>query len=208
MNKEKNFAKSAEEKAFKSTRKQSVPSTRGGLLHTSPAPESKQPSVSRLSQEDAASNEVQPPLVNFTEKDKGNLKEDGGNARPTPLRKSLSGKSPLSHDKHSSSSRDSSSDRSSHLLRSNSFTKDGPSGVVPVDEIPDVSRLIRSSSFTKLHPGLPEDMIPRITSESSEFSLDVNDSIDTSLLMKDTDEVRRCFDVLRHNDVKQTHMGS
>ena len=146
----------------------------------------------RKSSGSSALNKMDSPVVNNTEKD--GLKEEGGNARPMKARISGTGKTRVdklaSHDKHSSSSRDSTPDRSP-LLRSNSFTKDGPSGVVPETEIPNVStRLVRSSSFTKVHPELPEDMIPRITSESSDFTLDVDASLDTSLLMKDTEEVR------------------
>ena len=126
--------------------------------------------------------------LNVSAQDDG-LKEEGGNARPAKTRSSVSGISHLdkSQDKHFASSHDISPEQS-RLLRSDSFTKDCPSGVVPEHEIPDAS-LVRSSSFTKLHPGLPSDMIPRITSESSEYSLDVDASLDTSLLMKDTDEV-------------------
>jgi len=154
--------------------------SRGGTLKNLPSKSSSKDSPALRKSEQAKHN--------LTGKDRG-LIEEGGNARPSKTRNSLRNtRTKKTNDKHSSSSRDSTPDQS-RLLRSDSFTKDGPSGVVPDNEIPDVS-LVRSSSFTKLHPGLPEELIPRITSESSDFTLDVDTSLDTSLLMKDTDEVR------------------
>ena len=109
--------------------------------------------------------------------------EVDGNTRPTRTPVHVSVKT-AAKTKCSSSSRDSSPTPT--FIRSNSFTKDKPSGVVPDSEIPHV-RLNRCSSFTKSHPELPEEMIPRISSDDG--ILDVDTSLDTSLLMKDTEVV-------------------
>lgn len=135
------------------------------------------PDVARFRQKarSLSASGVAPPLVNNVTE--GNLREKDGNSRPRRSRETLFGRS---RDRTSSSS-------STDYEHSTELNK-----VMPDDDTPDVSprsRLIRSSSFTKLHPGLPKEMIPHITSESSDYSLNVDTSLDTSLLMKDTNEV-------------------